>query len=153
MNWFLFPFADLSPNDLHDLIALRINVFVVEQNCPYPELDGKDKKSIHLFARNETGELVACARILPPGISYKEASIGRVCTAQTVRRSGAGVELMNRALTEIKNHFGDVPVKISAQQYLERFYSSFGLKPLPSLISKTIFHTLACFALNTSSLK
>ena len=70
MKWFVVPFDELSPNDLYDLLELRTNVFVVEQNCPYPELDRKDQKAIHVFARDQNGEIVAVARIFEPGISY-----------------------------------------------------------------------------------
>ena len=76
------------------MFALRIEVFVVEQNCPYQDADGKDLKSSHVFGTNDNGELIACARIVSPGVSYKEVSIGRVATAMTVRGSGSGKELM-----------------------------------------------------------
>ena len=118
-------FSQLSANDIHDIIQLRVNVFVVEQNCPYPELDNKDKVAYHVFNRNENGELIATARILSPGVSYNEISIGRVCSALSVRRSGEGKILMKKTMEAIEKIFGKKPVRISAQQYLVKFYSDF----------------------------
>lgn len=112
----------------HNLLALRIHVFVVEQNCPYPEIDGKDPHCFHVFGEID-GEVVAVARIVPPGLSYAEVAIGRVATAQNYRGKGLGVELMNQSLNHIKNIYGSVPVRISAQSYLEQFYLNLGFKP------------------------
>lgn len=126
MKWFVVPFDKLSPDDLYDLLELRTNVFVVEQNCPYPELDRKDQKAIHVFARDQNGEIVAVARIFEPGISYSEASIGRVCTSSAVRGSGAGIALMELCIREIEQRYGKCAIRISAQEYLKKFYSSFG---------------------------
>lgn len=108
------------------MFALRIEVFVVEQNCPYQDADGKDLKSSHVFGTNDHGELIACARIVSPGVSYKEVSIGRVATAMTVRGSGSGKELMRKSIKAIEEKFGQVPIRISAQSYLKKFYESFG---------------------------
>lgn len=126
-------FSQLSAGDFHDIIQLRINVFVVEQNCPYPELDDKDKNAYHVFNRNDSGELTATARILPPGISYDEISIGRVCSALSVRRSGEGKILMQKTMEAIEKIFGKQPVRISAQQYLVNFYSGFGFKQVSEM--------------------
>lgn len=126
-------FSQLSAGDFHDIIQLRINVFVVEQNCPYPELDDKDKEAYHVFYRNNSGELTATARILPPGISYDEISIGRVCSALSVRRSGEGKILMQKTMEAIEKIFGKQPVRISAQQYLVNFYSGFGFKQVSEM--------------------
>jgi len=125
-NYQIKHFSELTALEFHDLIALRINVFVVEQNCPYPELDGKDKKSYHLICRDGLGKIVATSRILPQNISYKEVSIGRVVSASEVRGIGLGHEMMKNCFEFIQEEFGDVPVKISAQEHLEQFYQQHG---------------------------
>lgn len=125
-NYQVKHFSELSTLEFHDLLALRINVFVVEQNCPYPELDGKDKKSYHLICRDGLGKIVATSRILPQNVSYKEVSIGRVVSAAEVRGKGIGHDMMKYCFQFIKDEFGDVPVKISAQEHLEQFYQQHG---------------------------
>ena len=117
-------FNELSLAEFHDLIALRIQVFVIEQNCPYQDVDGKDKSSIHAIGRTDSGEIVATARILPAGISYPEVAIGRVVVAESMRGTGAGHQLMEECMRTIKSTFGDVSVRISAQKHLEKFYNS-----------------------------
>ena len=115
-------------------MQLRAEVFVVEQNCPYQDADGKDPKSFHLSGSlspvlpEGKGEpmLIAYARILPPNVSYPEVSIGRVVSSPSVRGTGAGRELMKQSLIDIDKLFGKVPVKIGAQLYLQKFYESFG---------------------------
>lgn len=126
INWFCKSWEELSLNDFHDLLQLRINVFVVEQNCPYPELDNKDKVSIHVFGRNEKNQIVAVARIVPPGVSYDEVSIGRVVSSNKDRQTGLGIQLMNFTIENIEERFGKVPIRISAQEYLKSFYEKFG---------------------------
>jgi len=122
MNFELKPFDSLSLEEFHDLIALRIQVFVIEQNCPYQDLDGKDKKSLHVIGRNAKGEILATARILPAGISYPEVGIGRVVVDPSERGTGAGHSLMLSCMEFIENQFGKVPVRLSAQSHLEKFY-------------------------------
>jgi ElaA protein len=128
LNWHYASWNELNRDDLYDLLKLRINVFVVEQNCPYPECDDKDQKSGHLWARNEQGVMVACLRIVQPGVSYAQVSIGRVATAAEVRGAGCGRELMKRGIEKIQDLYGQVEIKISAQLYLEKFYSDFGFR-------------------------
>jgi ElaA protein len=127
-NYQVKHFNELGVGEFHDLIQLRINVFVVEQNCPYPELDGKDKKSYHLICRDGLGKIVATTRILPPKISYEEVSIGRVVSDSSLRGSGLGHQIMKESLNFIGEEFGLVPVKISAQKHLENFYEAHGFK-------------------------
>ena len=124
MNFQIKHFKELSLTEFHDLIQLRVKIFVVEQNCSYLELDGKDKLSYHAISRNAKGEIIATARILPKGISYKEVSIGRVVTDESVRGKGEGHLLMNACMDFICKEFGRVPVKISAQSHLEKFYNA-----------------------------
>lgn len=112
--------------EFHDIIALRIEVFVIEQNCPYQELDGKDIKAYHLIGRNGKGDLTATLRILPAGVSYPEVSIGRVVTHQMARGTGLGHEIMKDAHRFVLEEFGKVPVKLSAQSHLIDFYKQHG---------------------------
>lgn len=128
ITWEIISYKDLTLNQFHDIIQLRIDVFVVEQDCPYPELDGKDKKAFHVFGLNDEGETIAVARLLPKGISYKEISIGRVATAKKVRHEKIGIELMETSMEFIKTNYPNEPVRISAQSYLVKFYEKFGFK-------------------------
>ncbi|TVR38007.1 MAG: GNAT family N-acetyltransferase [Cryomorphaceae bacterium] len=125
ITWHALPFPELSLQEWHDLLRLRIDVFVVEQNCPYPELDGKDPDCIHVFGKTE-GRVVTVARIVPHGISYAEVSIGRVAVSESHRKVGLGKELMLQCLHEIQQRFGNVSVRISAQTYLRDFYCALG---------------------------
>lgn len=126
LNWQFKHYNDLSLNEFHDIVALRIAVFVVEQNCPYQELDGKDKKSYHLICRNGSGDVVGTLRILPPGLSYAEVSIGRVVLHPTERGSHQGHKMMEEAKKFITEEFREAQVKLSAQKHLENFYKRHG---------------------------
>lgn len=116
-------FNELSVVEFHDIVAVRLKTFVVEQNCIYQDLDGKDKKCYHLICRDGKGDIVATARILPPGLSYGEVSIGRVVLQEELRGNGQGHELMKKCMQFCEAEFGKVPVRISAQKHLERFYN------------------------------
>lgn len=130
IRWIIKPFQELSVIELYELIKLRLEIFVVEQNCSYQDADGKDLKSLHLMGYSNDGVLVAYCRILPAGISYAEVSIGRVVSSSLVRGSGVGKQLMLEALKCIEEKFGNSSVRISAQSYLLKFYESFGFKSL-----------------------
>jgi ElaA protein len=120
-------FNQLSLKELYDQMQLRQEVFVVEQNCPYLDADGKDEQCYHLMGYGQNGALLAYTRLVPKGVSYPEyASIGRVATAQSVRRTGMGRALMEESLQWADRLFPDAALKISAQCYLIRFYESFG---------------------------
>ncbi len=120
-------FNELSLQELYDIMVLRQEVFVVEQDCPYLDADGKDPYSWHLMGVDENGKLVAYTRLLPKGISYKKyPSIGRVVTSPAVRGSGIGRELMKQSLLWMDKLFPGEDIKISAQCYLEEFYKSLG---------------------------
>jgi len=125
MKWSCKAFKELSLDEFHDIIQLREIVFVVEQDCPYLDVDGKDKEALHVFGEYE-GNIVATTRILKPGISYDEVAIGRVVTSPTVRGMGMGKQLMEESMKFVKLHFGKVPIRISAQTYLLKYYKSFG---------------------------
>lgn len=128
MKWYSVPFVELPVQSFHDLVRLRIAVFVVEQGCAYQEVDGLDPLAQHLYAANDKGEVLAVCRIIPAGELYDEVSIGRVATAVSVRGTGLGRELFQYAMEETKRIYGHVPVKIMAQYYLEKFYASFGFE-------------------------
>ena len=125
MKWSCKAFKDLSLDEFHDIIQLRETVFVVEQDCPYLDVDGKDKEALHVFGEYE-GNIVATTRILKPGKSYNEVAIGRVVTSPAVRGMGMGKQLMEASMKFVIEHFGDVPVRISAQTYLLEYYKLFG---------------------------
>jgi ElaA protein len=129
INWHTKCFNELTVKEFHDLLKLRIDVFVIEQNCPYPELDNNDLESIHVFAVDEEGETIAVARVLPADVSYPEVSIGRVATSKKFRMTGLGHELMLVCLGYIHNQFNTKTVRISAQKYLEAFYTKHGFIP------------------------
>lgn len=120
-------FSELSTQELYKIIEARINVFVVEQNCPYAECDNKDQNSFHLFYLDQD-QIAAYLRIIPAGISYQEPSIGRVLVKNNYRRKGLGLKMMGDALSFIKNNLGSDVVRISAQEYILDFYQELGFK-------------------------
>lgn len=129
MNFTLKTFQQLTNIELYNILKERTEVFVVEQNCPYPEVDGKDVQSYHLF-REEKGEIIAYLRILPPGVSYEELSIGRVLVKKAYRGQKLAQQLMTEALHFIHNELKEPTVKIQAQEYLSQFYESFGFEAI-----------------------
>lgn len=129
IQWLLKKFVDLTPYELYAILQLRNEVFVVEQNCVFQDADDKDQASYHLMGFMEN-KLVAYTRLLPPGTGYTEASIGRVVTSPSVRRGGAGRELMKRSISTCHELFGNGPIKIGAQLYLKAFYESFGFRQI-----------------------
>jgi ElaA protein len=124
LRWHDKAFAELTSTELYEIIALRERVFVVEQTCPYLDADGLDPQSRHLWC--EAGAIAAYLRIVPAGAKYEEISLGRIVTAPEARGSGLGRTLVSRALAAV----GAVPVRISAQAYLQRFYADFGFHPV-----------------------
>jgi ElaA protein len=127
IQWLLKKFEELTPYQLYGILQLRNEVFVVEQNCVFQDADDKDQNSYHLMGFiNE--KLIAYTRLVPPGVSYKQASIGRVVTSLSVRRSGAGRELMQQSIDLVHKLFGAQPIKIGAQLYLKNFYEAFGFE-------------------------
>jgi ElaA protein len=128
LNWNVKKFDALTPHELYNIMWLRNEVFVVEQNCVYQDADYKDQKGWHLMGVDEEGKLMAYVRLLPPGASYKEPSIGRVVTNPAARGTGAGRELMNVAITQCEELFGKLDIKIGAQYYLLKFYTSLGFE-------------------------
>ena len=126
LTWHLKSFSDLTTPELYALLQLRSEVFVVEQTCPFQDMDGQDQAAYHLLGYAATGELAAYSRLFGPGIAYPQASIGRVVTSPRYRRGGAGRALLHESLAALEQLFGRQPIQIGAQQYLQAFYESFG---------------------------
>ncbi|MGF1910133.1 GNAT family N-acetyltransferase [Vibrio kasasachensis] len=127
INWKLISFPQLTNIELYQLLKLRVDVFVVEQTCPYPELDGNDTLDgvYHLLGyQGET--LVACARLLQKGITYPCASIGRVATLKDARGGGLGHQLLKQAINECNKLWPKQNIEIGAQQHLKAFYQQHG---------------------------
>ena len=127
IRWTLQQFSELTNSDLYELLKLRSAIFVVEQNCVFPDMDDKDYSSYHLCGWNNE-KLVAYTRLLPPGLAYENCSIGRVVTAASVRRQGIGKILMKKSIEACQQLFSSQDIEIGAQLYLEQFYSSFQFK-------------------------
>lgn len=120
-------YSDLTKDELYALLQLRSEVFVVEQNCVYQDIDGKDPKAFHVLGfKNEV--LIAYTRLFKPGDYFEEASIGRVVVKKEERQHSYGHELMEVSIEAIKEHFKEKVVKISAQSYLKSFYNNLGFK-------------------------
>lgn len=129
MNWILKNFDSLTPHELYAILRLRSEVFVVEQTCVFQDLDNRDQQCYHLMGLRDN-LLIAYTRLVPPGLSYEEASIGRVVTSPAARGTGTGKTLMEKSIEEVFNLYGEVPMKIGAQLYLKKFYNSFGFEQL-----------------------
>ncbi|MBL7933368.1 MAG: GNAT family N-acetyltransferase [Bacteroidia bacterium] len=125
MNFLLKSFNDLSNLQIFQLYQLRAMVFVVEQNCPYQDVDDKDLEALHLMLY-ENDSLAAYCRILPPGLSYDEPSIGRVVVRKEFRRKKMGDQLMKQSIKLCLDLFKNQDIVISAQSYLKRFYNDLG---------------------------
>lgn len=125
IEWKYKKFDELTNIELYEILKLRNTVFVVEQNCVYLDTDDKDLQSCHLLGYKQN-QLIAYLRILPPGISYNEASIGRVVIHSNFRKHRNGIELMKIAIVKTLEQFDTDSIKISAQCYLLNFYSNLG---------------------------
>ncbi|WP_149273678.1 GNAT family N-acetyltransferase [Pareuzebyella sediminis] len=122
-------FEKLSIHELYDIMKLRSEIFVVEQDCVYQDIDGKDKKALHVIGK-KNGEIVAYTRIFKSGDYFDEASIGRVAVKKTQRSFGYGRKIMNASIEAIRFYFNESTMKVSAQLYLERFYYSLGFEQI-----------------------
>ncbi len=118
-------FHQLTTDELYELLRVRNEVFVVEQNCVYQDLDGDDQKAIHLWL-TQAGKTVALARVCPAGTHMTEISIGRVIS--TERGKGYGKEILHHAIDAATEHFGATLIDIEAQEYAKGFYESVGFK-------------------------
>lgn len=120
-------FEELTKHELYSLLQLRSEVFVVEQDCVYQDIDGKDQKALHVLGfKNES--IVAYTRIFKPGDYFELASIGRVVVAKQERTHSYGYAIMKASAEAIKNYFNTTSIKISAQVYLKNFYNNLGYK-------------------------
>lgn len=131
MQWQVLTFSELDTLTLYNMLQLRVDVFVVEQNCPYPELDDKDlhPQTRHIILKK--GEkVIAYSRVLAPGVSFDGfPGVGRVCVSQTARRLGLGRVLVEKTIAEAAELWPDTDIHISAQCYLQQFYQDLGFRP------------------------
>ena len=118
-------FSELDPEELYDILKARVDVFVVEQNCPYPEIDGKDKDAYHIFLRGEHG-IAAYLRVLKSGVSVPEPALGRILT--TRRGEGLGARIVNEGIRFAKEKLGAEKIRIEAQVYAKGFYEKLGFR-------------------------
>jgi ElaA protein len=155
ITWYTKKFSELNPYELYAILRLRSEVFVVEQNCVFQDMDNKDQQCFHLMGWSGLPDsnltivvpdsdpgiipdpdrgvipdsnpgLVACSRLVPPGVAYEFPSIGRVVSSPAVRHTGMGKLLMEKSIAELVNLYGNTAIRIGAQLYLKRFYESFG---------------------------
>ena len=133
LRWRCLAFADLGAANLYSVLQLRSAVFVVEQACVFLDMDGRDPACLHLLGAapdaGECAELLAYARLLPADLAFAEASIGRVATAERVRRTRAGHALMAEAIAQVERLWGVQPIRIGAQAHLQAFYRQHGFEP------------------------
>ena len=127
LEWKLKRFDELTTYELYDILKLRVEVFVVEQNCPYQDLDDKDKLSYHLFLEDD-GDIVAVLRILPENLAYEEMAIGRVIVKKSHRKRGISKIMMDKAIRFIIDELKRDKIRLSGQAYLTDFYIDLGFK-------------------------
>lgn len=127
MKYFNKTFNDLTNEELYKILKARVDVFVVEQACPYPEIDNYDQDAIHYFL-SDGEEIMGYVRILPSGSRYNEASIGRVLVTKGSRGNGYARDLMEKAIKYIRAEWKETEIKLQAQVYLEAFYTSLGFE-------------------------
>lgn len=125
MNWYYREFHELSGREVYEMLKLRVNVFIVEQNCAYPEIDGYDYESIHVFCQDEEG-IAAYARLLPAGVKYADPSIGRVIIRRDLRGTGLAHKLMERNVQYIIKQWQAERMYLQAQHHLAGFYEKHG---------------------------
>ena len=131
ITWYHKHFKELNTTELYHILQLRNEVFIVEQHCPFQDLDDKDFKCYHLMGfDSDAQKLLAYTRIVPAKVSYHEPSIGRVVTSHLARKEGIGKELMKKSIELLEELYGSVSIKIGAQLYLKKFYESFGFKQI-----------------------
>ena len=127
IRWFCKKWKELSSDEVYSLLELRSEVFVVEQNCVYQDIDLKDKEAIHLLGYLKNN-LVAYSRCFNEKQYFKETSFGRAIIKKEIRNQGLGEELVKRSVDVIETNFGKKPIKISAQAHLQNFYKKNGFK-------------------------
>jgi len=131
MNWMCLTFSQLSTKQLYELLKLRVDIFVVEQTCPYPELDNIDcAKDVYHLLGYQHGKIIAYSRLISPGLSYKNTSFGRVAIDKSKRGNGLGQELVATILDYCQQLWPNQNIDIGAQEYLLEFYEAFGFKAI-----------------------
>ena len=130
LTWHWLHYSALSGDELYRILKIRQEVFVVEQRCPYLDADGFDSQAFHLVGEQEASQIVAYLRVIPPGIKFRETSLGRVLTNTTVRRQGLGRLLMSEAIRCTNLVFPNQAIRISAQLYLKQLYQDFDFHPV-----------------------
>lgn len=126
-QWVCKKFDELTLQELYAILQLRIEVFIVEQNCPFQDADNKDMDCYHFMCWNHP-VLSAYARLVPAGVAFNEISIGRVVTSPKARQKGLGKELLQKSVSNCYQTFGKQPIRIGAQLYLKKFYESIGFQ-------------------------
>jgi ElaA protein len=122
-------FQELTTKELYDLLQLRVDVFCVEQNCVYQDLDGKDEKALHVIGKKDN-KIIAYTRVFKPGDYFKESSIGRVVVSKDERQHKYGYDIMEASIRAVKDYFNETTIKLSAQTYLRKFYNNLGFKEI-----------------------
>ncbi|WP_327486092.1 GNAT family N-acetyltransferase [Telluribacter sp.] len=133
LSWILKSYNELTLDELYQLLRLRSEVFVVEQQCPFLDIDNKDQSCHHLMGWTPEGVLAAYTRLVPPGLAYEQVSIGRVVTSPQYRRYGIGRQLMKESIGAVYQLYSQVPIRIGAQLYLKKFYESFGFEQVSEM--------------------
>ena len=125
MELFIKQFDEFTARELYEIVKARTEVFVVEQNCPYQELDGMDLQSCHVYYK-DNGVIAAYLRVVPPGIRFREVSLGRIFTALPYRGTGLGLKVVKEGIRIAKMIYGKCPIRIAAQKYALGFYEKLG---------------------------
>lgn len=133
IQWQFSRFADLQPQALYAILQARSAVFVVEQKCVFQDMDGRDPECMHLAAWNQAQQLLAYLRVVPPGVAFEEASLGRVLSTSLGRGTGIGKQLFAHGIAHAQTLYPREAIRIGAQQYLENFYASFGFKTVSEM--------------------
>lgn len=133
VSWRWHAWCALDIDTLHALLKLRQDIFIVEQHCPYPDIDGLDPQCLHLCGFDDHGALVAALRLLPPGLKSLHAALGRVVVAPHLRGTGLGRALMQQGLHACAEQFPQSAVLVSAQDHLRAFYASLGFTPVSAV--------------------
>ncbi len=129
MEWQIKSFSELSKKELYEILKLRVDVFVVEQECPYPELDDKDDMAYHLIGRDNC-EIIAYSRLFLPGDYFEEAAIGRVIVKEEYREQNIGTEMLGESIKFLIEEKCAKDIKLSAQNHLRNFYGKHGFEPV-----------------------
>lgn len=129
LNWSEKTYEQLTKEELYSILKLRVEVFVVEQECPYPEIDGRDPECLHIWLEDEGG-IAAYCRIVPPDQEKESYSIGRVIVHKDYRGKGTARKLMEKAIQAVEANYNTDHIRLSGQEHLRGFYASFGFEEM-----------------------